>query len=273
MVGDGTGTDGLGDGAGGVVGSGAGGAVGVGVGVGRPGMFGCGAGSVLDPTDPGFTVPGPQVRLVDEVLVVVELVDDPPAAGVWPWEVWTQFDPNGDDVVGRGIGTVTITVIGSSEEPASCPFGAVDPCGSVGDAGAVGASPRCVGDPSPNECDGADRVHSDPGMLSEIRVFTRDSGAASAMGTPSASWPSTRTALTIAATAAIGDRRVRIVRTVPRRAVEVDVRDARRPSVSPNSRLLRPTGRPFVPVCADLPDPRVVGISPKVDADHVRAAL
>lgn len=269
--GDGTGTEGLGDGTGGAVGSGAGGAVGVGVGVGRPGMFGCGAGSVLDPTEPGFTVPGPHVRLVDDVLVVVELVDDPPAAGVWPCEVCTQFDPNGDDVAGA-IGTVTMTVIGPLEEPASTPLGVVgDPSGSVGVTGFVGASAGRVGDPSPNECDGTEAVHSDPGMLGETPVFARVSGAATAAGAPSASWPSTSTVLTAQTRAEINGCRPLIASGRPERAAEADVRCARRPSVSPKSRFLRPTGRPFVPLCAELPHPRVAGISLEADADHVRA--
>ncbi|WP_375385400.1 hypothetical protein [uncultured Microbacterium sp.] len=105
----------VGVGAGGVVGSGAGGAVGAGVGVGRPGILGVGAGVGAEPTEPGFTVPGPQVKLVLLVLVVDELVEPPEVPGVFPLEVCTQFGPNGEvgglDGVELGIGTWMTTIV------------------------------------------------------------------------------------------------------------------------------------------------------------------
>ncbi|GAA5205479.1 hypothetical protein GCM10025774_03010 [Microbacterium kyungheense] len=72
---------GVGVGIGGTGGSGGSGGSG---GVGSPGIVGVGGVAGPLPIEPGFTVPGPQVRLVLLVLVVDEFVVPPPAAGVDP---------------------------------------------------------------------------------------------------------------------------------------------------------------------------------------------
>jgi hypothetical protein len=62
------------------------------------------------PTEPGFTVPGPHVRLVLDVLEVDEFVPPPVVPGAAPEDFCTQFEPNGDVVVGVCTTTVAGTV-------------------------------------------------------------------------------------------------------------------------------------------------------------------
>ena len=173
---------------------------GVGVGVGSPGMLGVGAGVGFVPIVPGFTVPGPQVRLVLLVLVVEEFAPPPVVPGVPPVFVCTQLGPKGDEGegLGAGAGAGTCTIVSGLVTTIRV-VGAVGAVGTVGTTtgGAIGSG-AIVSTGSVRTGPGVVIVHCTSGVTGA--AATAGSGLYAVAGMPHASCPTTSSVLTATAT-------------------------------------------------------------------------